>query len=74
MMSIHVLDAAGRSKAKTLVIVDTRDLTVNPHTAIEWAQRSGAKLLKYDSDCGHLASSCLGAEVAKQVRDFLTTP
>jgi pimeloyl-ACP methyl ester carboxylesterase len=58
--------------ASVLVIVSPQDLMVNPESAMKFAAAAGAALLKLDSPCGHIATSCIS--VGPIVDRFLTAP
>ena len=77
MMSINVAAPFGDSlekaaqhvKAHILVMVDTRDHTVTPGPAIEFAHLLHAPLVEVNDDCGH--QYCDYAQVGKAVSEFL---
>ena len=58
-------------KAKLLIIVALQDRMVNPNPARELARLSRAEFGTLSGDCGHLASSCEGELVRREVRAFL---
>jgi homoserine O-acetyltransferase len=80
MMALDVTEGFGGSleraaaavKAEVFVIVASRDHTVTPGPAIEFARllRRG-KLLVLDNDCGHNAPWCEQPRVSKAVAEFL---
>jgi homoserine O-acetyltransferase len=62
--------AAGRIRAKMLVIVSPEDHMVNPAPAIAFAGLIHAPLILMDSACGHLSPGCVS--VGPRVAEFLT--
>jgi homoserine O-acetyltransferase len=58
-------------KPKTLIVVATRDLMVNPIPATELAKAARAQLIELDSDCGHVSPGCESATLNPAVREFL---
>ena len=50
--------AAAQVKTSLLVVVDARDHMVTPGPALEFAAAAHARVLKEDTDCGHLLPSC----------------
>jgi homoserine O-acetyltransferase len=63
--------AAATVKAKTLIIAALKDHIVSPGPALEFGELLKAKILKLDSDCGHLSPGCESGIVNKAVSDFL---
>jgi homoserine acetyltransferase len=61
--------AAAHVKAQVLVIVDSRDHTVTPGPAMEFAHLLKAPLVVLNDDCGH--QYCDYAQVGKAVAEFL---
>lgn len=59
-------------KAKMLIIYALQDMMVTPQTSIELADLLQCERLELKSNCGHLATSCEGIELAKTIRTFLT--
>ena len=64
-------EAAGRVKARVLVVVSAQDHIVNPRPALDFARLIGARTIVLRGDCGHLATSCESALLDPQVRAFL---
>lgn len=64
-------DAAAVVKAKTFIITSLKDHIVSPAPAIEFAGLLNCKILKLDSDCGHLAPGCEASLVNKSIAEFL---
>jgi homoserine O-acetyltransferase len=64
--------AAAAVKAKVTVIVAPQDHMVNPQTAVDFADQTGAAIVRLESDCGHLATGCelpkLSAAVAQALQ------
>jgi homoserine O-acetyltransferase/O-succinyltransferase len=64
--------AAGAVKAKTTVVVATRDHMVNPQPALEFARLIHADVVQLEGNCGHLSTSCelpkLSAAVARGLK------
>ena len=65
-------EAAARVKARTFVIVSTKDHVVTPGPALEFARLMKARLLVLEGDCGHLAPSCEAGKVNPAVAAFLS--
>jgi homoserine O-acetyltransferase len=63
--------AAAAVKAKTLVIVATRDAVVTPGPALKFAKLIGAKTVVPEGNCGHLATVCENAKVNTEIQEFL---
>jgi homoserine O-acetyltransferase/O-succinyltransferase len=63
--------AEKKVKARVLVIVAAQDHMVNPQPAEDFAKAIGAKVLVFDSDCGHLSPGCEGDKLDSAVRQFL---
>jgi homoserine O-acetyltransferase/O-succinyltransferase len=62
------LDAAAHAiKAKLLVVVNEHDAMVTPGPALDFARRAKAPPLILKGDCGHKATSCEEATIAKRV-------
>jgi homoserine O-acetyltransferase len=64
-------DAAKRVKAKMLVVVADQDHMVNPGPAKRFAQAANAKLVTFDTPCGHFAPGCESAKLGEAVKAFL---
>ena len=64
--------AARRVQAKILVLVSPEDHTVNPTTAVAFANAVGAPLILLDSPCGHQSPACISAGTV--VAQFLADP
>jgi homoserine O-acetyltransferase len=64
--------AAHRVQAKLLVIVSPEDHTVNPASAIAFANAISAPVILLDSPCGHNSPSCISA--GPVVAQFLADP
>jgi homoserine O-acetyltransferase len=60
-----------RIKAKMLIIYATQDMMVTPQTSMELADLLQCERMELKSNCGHLAPSCEGVEMAKVIRTFL---
>jgi homoserine O-acetyltransferase/O-succinyltransferase len=60
-----------RIKAKMLIIYANQDMMVTPQTSMEFADLLQCERMELKSNCGHLAPSCEGAEMAKMIRAFL---
>lgn len=58
--------------AQFLVIVSPQDHMVNPEPAMKFAAAAGARLVKLDSPCGHIAPACIS--VGPTVARFLNDP
>lgn len=67
-----VEEAASQVRARTLIVVATQDLMVNPEPARAFARRLGADVLELTGDCGHMATSCQATEFAAVVQRFLS--
>jgi homoserine O-acetyltransferase len=65
-------NAAAAVKAKVLIVVSKFDHVVTPGPARDFAQLLGTKLIQFDSDCGHLATSCESDRLNQAVTQFLT--
>ena len=63
--------AAGRVKAKVLVVVAKFDHVVTPAPALEFAQLLHAKVMVLEGDCGHLATACEANKLNPAVDEFL---
>lgn len=63
--------AAATVKAKVLIVVSLQDHMVNPHPAMAFAPLIHAKLLKLNSDCGHLATGCKAEVMDAAIHKFL---
>jgi homoserine O-acetyltransferase len=63
--------AAGRIKAKVLLVNARQDHMVNPIPAIAFAPLIHAKLLVLEGDCGHLAPGCEAAKVKPAIAEAL---
>ncbi|HEY8074449.1 MAG TPA: alpha/beta fold hydrolase, partial [Labilithrix sp.] len=64
-------DAAKRVKARMMIVVADQDHMVNPLPAKRFAEAAGAKLVAYDTPCGHFAPGCESTKLADAVRAFL---
>jgi homoserine O-acetyltransferase len=65
--------AAAAVRARTLVVLAPRDHMVNPHPALRFAA-AGLGVLRLESDCGHMATSCQSAAMTEAVAAFLAAP
>ncbi len=63
--------AAGRVKAKVLIVSSAQDHMVNPEPALDFARLIGARTLVLKSDCGHVATGCEAGTLNPAVRAFL---
>lgn len=63
--------AAKRVKAEVLIIVSANDHIQRPESAAEFARLIAARIVKLNSDCGHLANDCEAELIAKEVNIFL---
>ena len=63
--------AAERVKAKVFIIPSMQDHIVNPKPALSFAKLIGAKVYKFNNDCGHLAPGCEMNKFVEIVRNFL---
>jgi homoserine O-acetyltransferase len=63
---------ASAVKAKTLVIVSKQDHMVNPEPSRVFARLINAKLLEYDSDCGHVLFLFETQKLREAVMEFLS--
>lgn len=63
--------AAEAVRAKVFVIVAKFDHVVTPGPATEFASLLGARILEFDSDCGHLATACEYQRLNAAVAEFL---
>jgi homoserine O-acetyltransferase len=63
--------AAGQVKAPLLVVVDARDHMVTPGPALEFAAGAKARVLKMDTDCGHLVPTCEQGKIAAAIAEHL---
>jgi homoserine O-acetyltransferase len=50
---------------------DARDQMVTPDSALEFAVAAKARVLRLDTDCGHLVPSCERDKIAAALTDFL---
>ncbi|MEO8212792.1 MAG: alpha/beta fold hydrolase [Myxococcales bacterium] len=66
--------AAAQVKASLLVVVEPRDHMVTPGPALEFAAAARARVLKTDTDCGHLAPSCEGEAIGAAISEHLADP
>lgn len=64
-------ETAKKVRAKLLVIVSPQDHMVNPIPALQFAAAASAPIVKLDSACGHISTSCisLGPAVARFLAD-----
>jgi homoserine O-acetyltransferase len=67
-------DAAGKVKAKVLIVNATQDHMVNPLPVLGFAKLIHAQTLLLDSDCGHMAPGCESAKMNPVVAEFLSQP
>jgi len=58
-------------KAKTLVIVATKDAVVTPGPALKFAKMIDAKTVVLEGNCGHLATVCESNTVNAEIKKFL---
>ena len=59
-------------RGQLLVIVNRRDLLVNPLPARQFAGLlQQARLIELDSDCGHRAHACESQRINREVAAFL---
>jgi homoserine O-acetyltransferase/O-succinyltransferase len=58
-------------KARLLVVVDAHDHMVTPGPALEFAAATKARLLKFETDCGHMLPGCEQAKIAAAVSELL---
>ncbi len=58
-------------KPRTLIIVGTQDMMVNPIPATQLAKAAHTELMELDNDCGHGAAGCDAAKVKPAVQAFL---
>jgi homoserine O-acetyltransferase len=65
-------DAANAIKATLFIIVNQKDMLVNPIEALHFADLANARKLILDDDCGHLAVSCELERCSKEIEDFLS--
>ena len=63
--------AGAALKAQLLVVVDAHDQMVTPGPALELATAARARVLRLDTDCGHLVPACEGEKIAAAISDFL---
>ncbi len=63
--------AAAIVRARLLVIVNRRDLLVNPLPSREFARLVNGHLVELDSDCGHRAHACEAPKIAQEIAVFL---
>ncbi|MDP1677312.1 MAG: alpha/beta fold hydrolase [Bacteroidota bacterium] len=68
--SNRVSSSVYRIKTKLLLIVATKDLTVNPQAAIQFGKVVNAKIIQLTNDCGHLAPGCEFERCSKEIRLF----
>lgn len=64
--------AAKRVQARLLVMVSPQDHVVNPAPALVFAKAMGAPVVKLDSPCGHLSTTCIS--IGPMVAQFLADP
>jgi homoserine O-acetyltransferase/O-succinyltransferase len=69
---LTMAQAAGKIRAKLLVIVSPQDHMVNPTPALEFAAAMNAPVITLDSPCGHIALDCIS--VGPTVARFLANP
>ncbi len=62
---------AAAIRAQLLVVVAMQDHMVNPQPSIKLAELLKARLLKLESDCGHLATNCEQSRIAQALAEFL---
>jgi homoserine O-acetyltransferase len=63
--------AAAVVKAKTLVVVATKDTVVTPGPALKFAKLINAKTVMLEGNCGHLATVCESEKVNSEIKTFL---
>ncbi len=63
--------AAGRVRAKLLLVVSERDELVDPEPAAELGRLSGAEILVLPGRCGHDAPQCERPAVVARIDEFL---
>ncbi len=63
--------AMKKLKAKVLIVYSLQDMMVNPQESMELADLLQSERFELKGNCGHLAVSCEGVELAKTVRAFL---
>ena len=71
MIGIDAARDAGKAKADMLVIVAAHDHMVNPIPGVEFAARTGARVVQLESDCGHVATGCESDKIRDVIREFL---
>ena len=64
-------ETVSRAKANVLVIFNTADHSLRYEPALKFAEMSGAKILQFNSDCGHLITVCEHEKIDKAVTQFL---
>ncbi|MFZ4620159.1 MAG: alpha/beta fold hydrolase [Bacteroidota bacterium] len=57
-------------KAKILLIVATKDLTVNSDPAVQFANAAKASIIELTNDCGHLAPGCEQKRTSEAMLSF----
>jgi len=71
MIGIDAARDTGKARADMLVIVAANDHMVNPIPAVDFAARTGARVVQLEGDCGHVATGCESDKVRDAVREFL---
>jgi homoserine O-acetyltransferase len=66
--------AVARVRAKMLIVPSAQDHMVYPGPAERFAQLVHAQVFLLTSDCGHMATACQAAQLARRVRAFLAHP
>ncbi len=64
-------EAANIVQADLLIIQSMTDILVNPIPSIEFAELTGAEILKLDNNCGHIAVNCEMEKVKTKISEFL---
>jgi homoserine O-acetyltransferase len=64
-------EAASKIKAELFIIVNQKDMLVNPTEALKFADMTKARKLILNDICGHLAVSCELERCSKEIEDFL---
>lgn len=63
--------AAGRVRARMLVVVGLQDHMVNPGPALAFAKALKAPTVELATDCGHLAPGCEQEKISRAIARFL---
>ncbi|HQL91532.1 MAG TPA: alpha/beta fold hydrolase [Syntrophales bacterium] len=64
-------EVSGAIRAKLLLVVDRRDLLVDPGPSLALAKALKAETLVLESDCGHFGILCEGERITRAVAAFL---